>query len=155
MTKGNRTLTMLFFFLVTHALSLHAENTPTPIGTWNTMTDGTHHVNGVVQIWQENDNTLSGKIIKAIPDQNEKVLNVCNLCQGENYNKPIVGLVFMWGFKYDGQKWSDGKILDPRTGKVYRANLEPDETGQHLQVHGFIGIPLFGLTKVWERSASL
>jgi len=49
----------------------------------------------------------------------------------------------------DDGAWS-GRITDPRSGAVYRAKLWVDEQG-NLNLRGYVGIPLFGMTQVWHR----
>ncbi len=41
----------------------------------------------------------------------------------------------------------DGTILDPRSGRVWRAQIWRD--GGTLHLRGYIGLPLFGATQVW------
>ena len=47
-----------------------------------------------------------------------------------------------------GTDWI-GTILDPRNGNVYRASIAVDNT-HHLRLHGYIGLPIFGLTQRWD-----
>ena len=44
-----------------------------------------------------------------------------------------------------------GQVLDPETGKIYRASLALESGGRKLRLHGYIGIPLFGRTQYWQR----
>jgi uncharacterized protein (DUF2147 family) len=46
-----------------------------------------------------------------------------------------------------GTNWI-GTILDPRNGDVYRATITVDDA-HHLRLHGYIGLPIFGLTQSW------
>ncbi|TMP93407.1 MAG: DUF2147 domain-containing protein, partial [Verrucomicrobia bacterium] len=57
----------------------------------------------------------------------------------------------LWGAKKDGASWGDGQILDPENGMIYRVTLTPLESGQKLQVHGYIGIPVVGRSQTWQR----
>ena len=66
-------------------------------------------------------------------------------------SQPIVGLLLMSGFKYDGKGlWRKGKIYDPDNGKTYKAKLSLAEDDV-LKVRGFIGFSLIGRTSVWTR----
>lgn len=68
--------------------------------------------------------------------------------------RPIVGLVLMQGFRYDGKgEWHKGTIYDPDNGKTYKCKLRLAENGV-LKVRGFIGISLLGRTSEWTRVAS-
>ena len=65
--------------------------------------------------------------------------------------RPLVGLQIMEGFTYVGKNiWAKGTIYSPRVGKNYKCQMTlsaPD----HLEVRGFIGIPLLGGTSIWTR----
>ncbi len=77
-------------------------------------------------------------------------------------SRAIVGLDIMTGFVFDkapeyqdeeeniSPSWSDGKIYDPRNGKMYSCNMALRNPKQ-LEVNGYIGIPLFGRTETWIR----
>jgi len=65
--------------------------------------------------------------------------------------RPLLGLQIMEGFTYVGKNiWAKGTIYSPRVGKNYKCQMTlsaPD----HLEVRGFIGIPLLGGTSIWTR----
>jgi len=66
----------------------------------------------------------------------------------------LCGLPVMGQFNPDGQGgWEGGWAYDPTTGKTYKTNLHVGEDGK-LHVHGYIGIPLIGLTKIMTRPAT-
>jgi uncharacterized protein (DUF2147 family) len=66
----------------------------------------------------------------------------------------LCGLPVMGNFNPDGQGgWEDGWAYDPTTGKTYKTNLHVGDDGK-LHVHGYIGIPLIGLTKIMTRPAT-
>jgi uncharacterized protein (DUF2147 family) len=60
-------------------------------------------------------------------------------------------MTIMWGVKKDGDAWDGGQILDPHNGKTYKVKLQLTDGGQKLDVHGYIGISLFGRSQVWVR----
>ena len=110
------------------------------------------------------DVTGKAKSIVAIREQNgrldgsiEKIFNppvpkpTCYLCTGAKKNRPLMGLEILWGFRWDGSRWSGGQVLDPETGKIYRASLALEDGGRKLLLRGYIGIPLFGRTQYWQR----
>jgi uncharacterized protein (DUF2147 family) len=47
-----------------------------------------------------------------------------------------------------GNKIWQGKILDPRNGNIYNAQIAVD-AARHLELHGYIGLPIFGQTQTW------
>src|SRR5690348_719986 len=54
-------------------------------------------------------------------------------------NQPLMGLVFIKGFEYDGDnKWENGTIYDPKSGKTYSCYLKMESKDQ-MEVKGYIG----------------
>jgi len=65
--------------------------------------------------------------------------------------KPILGLMLLKGFVWDGEEaWEDGTIYDARTGKTYSCVLTMEKPGV-LKVRGYIGSPIFGKTQYWTK----
>ena len=66
-------------------------------------------------------------------------------------DRPMQGLVFMTGFRYDGDgKWKGGKVYDAENGKTYscKMTLKDRET---LEIRGYIGVSLLGRNQTWKR----
>lgn len=116
-------------------------------GTWKTIDDETGQAKALVQITEAPTGELTGKITKLYANADA----VCDKCDGEKKGKPINGLTIIWGLKKDGSQWDDGKILDPKSGKIYSAKMKVIEGGKKLEVRGFLGVSLLGRTQVWER----
>lgn len=76
---------------------------------------------------------------------------VCLKCEGKRKGLPILNLQIMSGYVCDVKGCQGGKLLDPRTGKVYDSNvkLKDDNT---LIVRGYVGSPMFGKSKIWKRN---
>lgn len=68
-------------------------------------------------------------------------------------SRSLEGIKFLWGFQYNPKKnrWSDGKVYDPDTGKTYDAKMSLEQKGQILKMRGFVGLSLFGRTARFER----
>ena len=127
----------------------------TPVGTWKTIDDATHQPKSIVQITDSNGQ-LQARILKLLNRTPEAIAKdgehpLCKKCDGERKNQPIEGMNIMWGVTKDGGVWDGGKILDPKSGKVYKVKLTLKDGGQKLDVHGYIGFSLFGRSQVWER----
>ncbi|GGY14514.1 DUF2147 domain-containing protein [Paludibacterium paludis] len=117
-------------------------------GVWKNIDDETHQAKALIQISEAGGGELSGKIIKLLhkPDA------VCDKCEGDLKDKPVNGMTILWGLKKDGESaWSGGKILDPKSGKVYSAKMKLIDGGKKLEVRGFLGVSLLGRSQVWER----
>lgn len=121
----------------------------TPVGTWKTIDDTTHQAKSLVQITESNGE-LQGKVVKIL-QSNEGPNPVCAKCSGERKNQPIEGMAILWGVSKNGDVWDGGKILDPKSGKVYKVKLTVTDDGQKLDVHGYVGFALLGRTQIWER----
>lgn len=60
-------------------------------------------------------------------------------------------MTILWGVKQNGDEYTGGEILDPKTGTIYRVKFSLDDNGKRLNVRGFVGFSLFGRTQVWHR----
>ena len=127
----------------------------TPAGNWKTIDDVTHQAKSIVQITETNGEYRATivKLLNRTPEAIAKdgVHPLCHKCDGERKDKPIEGLNIMWGVTKDDDVWDGGKILDPKTGKVYKVKLSLKDGGQKLDVHGYIGFALLGRSQIWER----
>lgn len=129
--------------LVSH-LALAADSA---VGTWKSIDDESHQAKALIQISEDANGVLSGKIVKLLqhPDA------VCDKCEGALKGKPDLGMTILWGLKPDSGHWSGGRILDPKSGKVYSAKMKLLDGGKKLEVRGFLGISMLGRSQVWER----
>ncbi|MET4695460.1 DUF2147 domain-containing protein [Endozoicomonas lisbonensis] len=119
------------------------------VGQWHTVNENTNEVESLVSIYME-DNQLKGRIEQiADPASRGKL---CEQCKGEFKDQKIEGMTFIWGLTRDGDKYDDGKILDPASGKIYSASLSLTEGGERLKVRGYLGFALIGRTQVWLRA---
>jgi uncharacterized protein (DUF2147 family) len=131
-------------------LATLAQGPASPVGRWKTVDDATGKVKSIVEITEAADGTLQGKVLQVL-DSEKGPHPVCDACKGANHNKPIEGMVIAWGLKHEGNAWDDGKIMDPKNGKVYSAKMTPVEGGKKLEVRGYLGFSLLGRTQVWLR----
>jgi uncharacterized protein (DUF2147 family) len=68
-------------------------------------------------------------------------------------SRPLIGLQLIEGFTYIGKNvWEKGTVYDPDKGQTYRCKMTLYDPN-HLEVRGFIGIPLLGGTSIWTRQA--
>jgi uncharacterized protein (DUF2147 family) len=132
--------------LVLFSMNFYAQSRGV-IGKWNTIDEVTGKAMSVVEIF-ENNNKIYGKVIDILNPKNRN--NTCKDCAGEDQNKPILGLTIIKGLSKDGTEYNDGKILDPKTGKLYKCYIEL-ESANKLKVRGYLGIALIGRTQYWER----
>ena len=143
MGKHGRTLAILALLAGLSGTAL-AESAA---GIWKTIDDESGQPKALVQISEGPGGELSGRITKLFnkPDM------VCDKCEGERKGKPVVGMNILWGMKKADDGWIGGKILDPKTGKVYSAKAKLTDNGRRLEMRGFLGVSLLGRTQVWEK----
>ncbi len=66
-------------------------------------------------------------------------------------SRSLDGLTIMSGLRYAGDnKWTDGTIYDPNSGKTYKCTLTLIDENT-LKLRGYIGISLFGRSDTWTR----
>jgi len=121
-----------------------------PVGLWKTIDDDGKTEKSLVRI-TEKDGVLTGTIEKVF--DTSKPNAVCDKCEDDRKNKPIVGLQIIRGVKQDADNkalWSGGEILDPEKGKAYKTRLKPIEGGKKLEMRGYLGF--FYRTQVWVRA---
>ena len=117
------------------------------IGEGNTIDEVSGKAMSVVEIYEHN-NKIYGKVIEILNPKNRN--NTCKDCPGDDHNKPILGLVIIKGLVKDGLEYNDGRILDPKSGKLYKCYIELEGTDK-LKVRGYLGFSLIGRTQYWER----
>ena len=122
----------------------------TPVGTWQTIDDHWNKVKSIVEIKIENGE-LRGYVRKIFLLPHEGTDPICTECDGQLKNSKVVGMRIIWGFKKEGDKWVDGKILDPGNGNIYASSLWLIDSDT-LKVRGYIG-PIYR-SQVWRRAKS-
>jgi uncharacterized protein (DUF2147 family) len=136
------------------APAIYAATSQSPVGLWQTIDDVSGKPKSILQITETSAHTLQGTVIKIYPrpgfDQNE----LCDACKGDKHNKRIVGMTILSGLKADSHNpglWDGGEILDPHNGKTYHCTIQLTDNNQKLNVRGYIGMPLFGRSQIWQR----
>ena len=64
--------------------------------------------------------------------------------------RELRGMIMLWGFKFDDDEWSGGKIYDPVSGKTYKSYMSLEDKNT-LNLRGYVVFPIFGRTSVWTR----
>ncbi len=140
-------ITLFFTFL---NIAYAENNLTSPLGEWITISDKTHDRSGVVKLYEENGK-LYGKVIKIFPGSGRNPDELCTQCTGEFKNKPVLGLVFLWDFaKQSDGTWKEGKVLDPKEGKIYSGSITLIDGGKKLELRGYWGP--FWRTQTWIRA---
>ena len=145
-----------FAVLATLAPRSVAAGEATAVGYWKTIDNDTGKTLSYVRLW-EDKGKLIGKVVKQFPQPNgEKAQEICTECPGAQKGKPVLGMIFLWGFVRDKEaprKWIDGKVLNPGDGRTYNAEVTVSEDGMTLSLYGYIRLLVkVGGTSVWKRA---
>jgi len=143
----NRHETAIFYLTLVFLTStkLFAQSV---LGEWNTINPDDDKIESTINVYLKN-NLLYAKIIKiSDPLKQDKL---CTACKGRNKNKPILGMIILFGLKKDGDEWNGGKILDPKTGKIYKCYITLKNKNT-LKLRGYIGFSLLGRTEYWQKA---
>lgn len=138
----------ILFITIVSFLGYISLNAQSPIGTWKTIDDKSGKEKSYVKIYETKSGKLQGEVVKILTPGKENAK--CTECEGERKNKPIKGMVIMWGLEKDGDEWNDGHILDPNSGKQYKCYIKLIDKNK-LEVRGYLGFSLLGRTQTWIR----
>ena len=123
-------------------------NAQTIFGKWNSTNEETGNIDSIIEVY-EKDGKAFAKVIEIKGSARKNA--VCEKCEDENRNKPILGLNILTGLEKNKDEWSGGNILDPRNGKIYNCYIKLIKPNK-LKIRGYIGLALFGKTAYWERA---
>jgi uncharacterized protein (DUF2147 family) len=130
-----------------------ASGATSPVGLWQTIDDKTEKPKALVEITEESNGTLSGKVVKGL-NPNENPDRRCTECTDDRRGQKILGMTIIRDMKREGDGWAGGNILDPENGKVYKCKMHLEDGGRKLVVRGFIGISLLGRSQTWNRQTA-
>ena len=126
-------------------------------GFWHSIDDRTGEKLSIVEIRKGADGRYHGKIAYRYPVPGGAALINCTKCPPPYTNQPLLGLEIFSGFKEDPDKrnaYVDGKVLEPKSGKIYKGKANLSADGKRLRLRGYVGISALGRTQVWIRTDS-
>lgn len=110
------------------------------LGNWKTIDDKTGEARSIVNIYKSSDGLYYGKIVQLLVEPQDAL---CVPCEGEDHNKPVVGLVIIRAMQAEDGVLRGGKVLDPESGKFYYGKISLDNgklvLRGSLDKRGFIG----------------
>ncbi len=119
-------------------------------GTWQTISDVDGKPRALIEISEVNGKLVG--VVRATLVPGEGANRICEKCSGARKGQPIIGMEILHDLHTDGvDTWSGGEILDPDSGKTYRAKLRLEDAGRRLIVRGYIGFSLIGRSQTWVR----
>ncbi|TGD80476.1 DUF2147 domain-containing protein [Hymenobacter wooponensis] len=139
---------LLCLTLLLGVLGAASAQSLSPLGVW---TDGEKKAQ--FEIYKCGDK-LCGKILSLTEPNDPKTGKPKLDAQNPDpklRNRPLVGIVFMQSFEYEGEnKWDDGKIYKPQNGKTYSCYIKMLKQNS-MEVKGYIGFSLIGESQTWTR----
>ena len=137
---------LMVLLLTAFGFTAYSQNRDAVLGEWVNATGEAH-----VDIYKRS-NKYFGKITWLKNPKNEAGATKTD---EKNPNedlrrKPILGLEILKDFVFDGEKWTDGNIYDPKSGKTYSCNITLKKDG-NLNIRGYIGLSFIGRSEVWKK----
>lgn len=123
-------------------------------GVWRTVDDKTGVIRAHIQMVKQSDGSYKGTLIDDFPAAGETPLLNCIKCPAPYTNKPLIGLQILSGFKEDPENpdnFINGKVLDPRAGKIYSGKAKLSADNRKLRLRGYIGVSVLGRSQTWLR----
>lgn len=139
----------LCLLLFIGAVGFAAAQKLSPLGVWTN-----NEKKATFEIYSCGNGKLCGKIVSLTTPNDPATGKPKTDSQNPDpklRNRPRMGMVFMTGFEHDeGNKWDDGKIYDPETGKTYSCYMKMLNANS-MEVKGYIGISMIGRSQTWTR----
>ena len=124
------------------------------LGYWASVDEESGIEESVFHVYKGSNGSYFGKLVKLLDPQFKGA--VCDKCTGEDKDRPLEGLLLMKNLKEDGNSLVGGKILDPKSGKIYNVKLTIDEKTGRLKVRGSLDkLGVMGRTQYWVRRKGL
>jgi uncharacterized protein (DUF2147 family) len=112
-----------------------------PLGYWETKNEITDKPEAIIQIKKIASQALIGQIIRIY---------------SKSATSNRVGIILFQQLKQskeDPHLWIGGTLLD--NGKMYHCTVQIIENGQKLRIRSYMGLPLFGQSKIWSKISNL
>lgn len=125
------------------------------VGMYQTIDDETNLPKSIVALYEYTDGDdvdLAGRIVALYGADgaiSETLSNPARVADNVKGAPKMVGLDIIWDMEWDADdnRFEDGKIMDPKSGKIYSSVMWQD-TPTVLNVRGKIGP--FGRTQKWN-----
>lgn len=136
-----RQLICMMLLFLSASVSIYSQ---TVEGIWKNYTD--NEVQTFIEVYIK-DGKLYGKVVELFP---QTKITHCKKCKGDQKGAQLNEILLLWGLTLDDDKWNNGRILDPESGKKYACQIELEDANT-LKVRGYIGKPIFGRSFYWHR----
>lgn len=118
-------------------------------GCWATIDDEDNSVKSYVKVYSENG-TKVGDIVRLTQGGGR-----CVDCADRYNGRVLRNERIMSGFRADGNRYEDGRIIDPKSGRTYNAVMNlVSGNSDRLYLRGYVGIRALGRSQTWRRAAA-
>lgn len=150
-----RSLLVLVAALTVLAPSVHAQALPAAaravLGDWTTYDDNTGEARVVVR-FTEAGGVVVGRIVRVLPTrEHPRPTTTCDDCAARYRGRDVRSYDLVTGMRWNGSEFTGGRIIDPESGRTYRATMRLDGPDR-LRLRGFVGVRALGRTQVWQRT---
>jgi uncharacterized protein (DUF2147 family) len=140
-----KTMGLCFLYTLIFSALLSAQDV---VGFWKTISDKTGKAESILGIY-EYQGKYYGRLIGTYNRSDGKMEDTIDhpkdRAPGVQGNPFYSGLDIMWDLKKDGNKYTDGKIIDPQKGRIYNAEMWRQDG--NLIVRGEVWV--FGQNQEW------
>ena len=116
------------------------------LGKWMTVDESSGEEKSIVEIFERNGKVY-GKIVRIFTTEDPDPL--CEECPDDDprFRKKIIGMEIIKDMKKGKDEYSQGNILDPQDGRIYKCKLWTEDGA--LKVRGYWGP--FYRTQTWKK----
>jgi uncharacterized protein (DUF2147 family) len=138
-----KSLLILMLFLT--GIDLQSQSV---LGAWKAVNEESGKTMCIIEIYEE-EGQFFGKVKRILKEDDRD--RICSECEGDLKDMPVEGMVVIDGLEKDGNYYSGGTAIDPKSGKEYRCKIWLDEMNPDiLKVRGYLAI--FYRTQTWVRA---
>lgn len=135
---------LFLFFVSLNIVSLSGQSSI--VGVWKTVDDNTGESKSHVEIY-EKDGKYYGKLVRLLLSPED---STCDACPDDKKGQPLIGMNIIWDMEPYKDYWSNGQIMDPENGKIYKCNISLKANGE-LEVRGYVGFSALGRSQYWQQ----
>lgn len=150
-TGKQRRLLLFVGICMTIVLPLLAQTPEEAIGFWKTIHDKEGFTTSIMAVYEYQEQ-LYGRIIVSFDEQTGVLLETHNnpkqLIETITSRPRLLAVDIFWGLQKGKQRWKNGTILDPRTGRTFTCDCFVKDG--NLIIRGRVGP--FGLNSVFLRA---
>lgn len=118
------------------------------LGLWLVIDEDDGRPEAVMEIYAEGG-AVHGRLVRSLETESGEIR--CGDCEGEYAGADLRGVRVLRDLEWSGDGFSEGHVLDPRSGKTYKATLQLEDR-DHLLVRGYVGVKALGKTRVLQRA---